>query len=176
MVTNEILNRLLKEEIKKAKDLDLEISDNICSQVKIDKSRTHYGCCKYLKDLQRGIYISKYFLNAPEEEIRTVIMHEVLHTIKNSKGHDYIWCNAASKVLNAYDYMYGEYHLHSHPYSKDRSNYPHTKLEIGTYKYILKCPKCGQLFQKNKMCKMVKYYDSYYHKVCGKEYKLVRIK
>lgn len=176
MVTNETLNRLLQEEIKKAKDLDLEISDNICPQVKIDKSRTHYGCCKYLKDLQRGIYISKYFLNAPKEEIRTVIMHEVLHTIKDSRGHDYIWCNAASKVLNAYDYMAGEYHLNPHPYSRNRDKLEHTSLDINSFKYIFKCPKCGKLFGKNRMCKMVKNYDTHYHIACGKEYKLIRVK
>lgn len=181
MVDNNTLNILLKEEIEKALALGLEL-DTIDPIVGIDRSHSHYGCCKYLKNepYKYKIYITKFFLHAPIDEIRTVIMHEVLHTIKGSRGHDKIWKNAAIKVRKFYDYLGGDYHLCSTPYSQDRRNYPHTQIEEkvdkNTAKYQLKCPKCGYIFYKTRMCSMVKKPNNYWHTTCGKNYRLIRLK
>ena len=185
MVDNITLNNLLKEERERAISLGLEL-DTVDSKVSIDRSHSHYACCKYLsgEPYKYRIFISRYYLNAPIEEIRTVIMHEVLHTIKGSRGHDALWKNAAIMVRKHYNYVAGDYHLCDKPYSRDRRNLEHTQLEkapkqqknTNSYKYELQCVKCGYIFKYKRLSKVVRNCENRYHTRCGVEGKLIRIK
>lgn len=181
MVDNNTLNLLLQEEIERAISLGFNLG-TIDPIIKIDRSHSHYGCCKHLKNskYKYGIYITKYFLHAPIEEIRTVIMHEVLHTIIESRGHDSIWKAATKKVRENYNYVAGDYHLCDTPYASNRRNFEHTKIKEKENheksKYELKCPKCGHIFYRNRMSKIVKNPGNYWHIECGENYRLIRIK
>lgn len=174
MITNERLNKLLIEEIERIKSLNIELEETI-PEVKIINRANFYGINKYKiytkTERVHEIYISKYFLNAPEEEIRTVIAHEVAHSVVGAIGHKSIWQNAVYKLRKSYDYMNADYHLNLHPYSKERNSYPHTDLERKsstttlTKIYKLYCSKCGKEFTYKRKCKAIKYPWRYFHKV-----------
>jgi hypothetical protein len=174
MVTIEELNQLLKEEEDRAVGMGFNLR-TILPKVKLSNSLSFYGRCQCSNNVCQ-IYISKHYLNAPIEEIRAVIMHEVLHTIQNSHGHDAVWRNAAIKAQKNYNYLNGEYHLHSHPMYKGRGLLPHTELE-NTSKpsscYVLECQKCGKKIIRKKACKMTKHPEWFIHQSCGGKIKLI---
>lgn len=66
------------------------------------------------------------------------------------------------------------------PYASNRRNFEHTKIKEKENheksKYELKCPKCGHIFYRNRMSKIVKNPGNYWHIEYGENYRLIRIK
>lgn len=164
----EKLNEMLQEEITKVESYYDLLDINPIIQIK--KRKNSYGEC-HKSNGYATITISSYFLEAREEEIRSTILHEVLHCIKGSRGHDYIWKNAANKMLNLYrndtNYYALDYHLNPNPYSAERSKIKdHFNMPLSNrmeYKYVLRCKECGKKFHYKKKCRTVDYYYKYKH-------------
>lgn len=178
MVTQTDLNRLLQEEFKRAKGLGFELH-KVLPNVEIINSMRSYGVCKFYSDIPEKTYkicISRYFLHAPVEELRTVIMHEVLHLLKSSKGHDELWGMAALRVRKVYNYQAADYHLNPHPYSKERSNCEHTTLggdglnQKERHLYSVICPKCNCIISRTKRTKLIQKPHLYWH--CDEKFRL----
>ncbi len=169
MITVSRLTEMLSEEIVKAKVNGLDLIP-IHPTVKLKNSKTYYGLnCKSRGNSQ--IYISKYYLNAPEEELRSVICHEVCHSVKGSRGHDAIWRRAVMKMRRNYSYACADYHLNPHPYSTDRSECEHTEMAemaSGTRRinYVMVCTGCGCTINRTRMSDFVKHPENYYCRKC----------
>lgn len=169
MISETRLNELLVEEITRAKSVGIDLKP-INRKVKVANLRSSYGCNQWSKGHKDVINISKYYLDAPEEEIRTVICHEVCHSVRDSKGHDAKWRYAIRKMRDAYEYLNADYHLCEHPYGNNgRKDLPHTDLAYRpreaadpatathkAYKYKLTCGGCGKEFFYTRMCKVIK--------------------
>lgn len=166
MVTVARLTEMLSEEIVKARVNGLDLIP-IYPTVKLKNSKTYYGLnCKSRGGSQ--IYISTYYLNAPEEELRTVICHEVCHSVKGSRGHDVIWRRALMKMRRYYNYACADYHLNPHPYSVDRGGCEHTPMATTPRQinYIMVCIGCGNTINRTRMSDFVKHPENYYCTRC----------
>lgn len=164
------LSEILVEEINRAQSIGIELNP-IKPEIQIENRVGCYGSNNGVVRLAL-VYISKYYLHAPEEELRTVICHEVCHSVKGSRGHDGLWREAVRKMRRAYDYLNSDYHLNPHPYSRNRGAFPHTALSYPkkaskTYRYEIKCDKCGATFQYSRMCRVVALSSKYTHNKCG---------
>ncbi len=168
MISEARLNEILLEEINRAKSVGIDLKP-INHKIKIANLRSCYGSNHWSEGHKDVINISKYYLEAPEEEIRTVICHEVCHSTRESNGHDVKWRYAIRKMRSAYNYLNADYHLHEHPYGSDgRSKLPHTNLAYRprktadpaavnhkAYKYKLTCGGCGKEYFYTRMCSVI---------------------
>lgn len=122
--TQNQLNKYLQKEIRKAQFLGLSLY-LINPEVRISKSKSTFGtCCKQTirNNIVCNISLSNFTLNLKKKEIKSILMHEVLHAQINSRGHDKIWRDGCDTVRNNFSYQgYEKYHLHKHPYSKNRA-------------------------------------------------------
>ena len=173
MVTEKRLNEMLAEEIDRAEIGGLEIGE-IVPRIAISRKRSAYGTIVKGASGRYVIYISKFFLTAPEEEIRTVICHEVCHAVKGCMAHNEAWARATRVMRKLYHYMNADYHLNPHPYSRGRATCEHTTIERAV-KYIIVCsnPKCTCKVTRARMCDLVKNINNYRCGRCKSSLKLV---
>ena len=177
MVTIAELNDMLEEEIIRLMVLGFDVEDTDLN-VELCRRQTCYGYNKYNNKrdgrYHHTIFISKYYLDAPKEELRTVLAHEAAHSVHGSMGHDTLWIKAVTALKSAYDYVNAEYHLNAHPYSRNRNNQDHTDLvaaDTVPYKYLFKCEGCGQELKYRRETAFVKNPNRYRCGVCkGKFY------
>lgn len=135
---------------------------------------TDYGENKYcisishiLIDLMyEGKFIKKD-KNQCQGLLNTVI-HELLHTCKNSMDHGKEWKTNAQKVYERYGIIITEKNNY-----RDKGIAEDTYLE--SYKYIIKCSKCGMLYGDMTKANCILNPNDYCCSSCGNE-KLIRIK
>src|SRR5699024_4635554 len=89
---------------------------------------------------------------------KNTIMHEIIHTCNHCFNHGNEWKHISNIVNDCYSF-----------YNIKRCTSPEEKginenIEKKEAKYILRCTKCGKLFYKNRMCKVIKYHELYQHK------------
>lgn len=98
MLTLEDIKTILNEEVQKLHKIG--INPIKVTEVRIIKSRSFYAdACRY----DACIRVSYYYLEAPKEEVRGTLMHELLHMVSSSgKGHGREWKELAVRVNKAY--------------------------------------------------------------------------
>lgn len=156
------VHSLLTEEINKVQVLDDLFIGEIVTQVRFIKGSSSYGKCRMIEDNTYQILLNEDFCKiAPEIEIRAVLMHEILHTLDGSSGHDEVWKNGIKRVLSVYSYDgYEDYHLCPSPYSRTRREYKHTLIPKNE-KYFVSCPKCKRKWGYQRKAKVVKHPEWY---------------
>lgn len=190
MITNKEIEQMIVEEYKKTQELGIWLNFiNPKTEFELTNNNTIYGRI----DINTGfMWLNKDFVeNAPKNEVRAVIAHEVCHLTQESHGHDKEWRKSVRKVLKTYKDTYenGEYHLNEHPYGKKRYFLRHFDFrtncivengiqipihglqrkevirKTSAFKYIVKCPCCGHEFKYKRKGNVVKHPSNY---VCGK--------
>lgn len=105
---------------------------------KIGNSKRNYGLCRNKKNIE----ISMWLLKLDDKEIKNTIIHELLHTLDNTKGHDYRWKYYASVMNKEYGY-----HISRLGNIKDSLKNSNISVEeqekIMDYKYRKTCLSCG---------------------------------
>lgn len=159
----EKVNKLLQVVINEAKSINIPISDNICSNVLINKrAKKRFGACKtriYKNKKHFQIEIGSALNICEDNIIKTVLMHEILHTCENCNNHGKLWKQYAKKVNIYYGYniktssTYEEYGL-SNIEAKE------------TYRYKIRCIKCNNLYYRMRKSSIIKNIDRY-RCVCG---------
>lgn len=98
MVTIDTLWTLISEETEKLHRIG--IKPVRVEYLELVKARSFYADA--WRDIKR-IRVSEYYLEAPIEEIRATIMHELLHMVPSSgNGHGAQWKALAARVNRAY--------------------------------------------------------------------------
>lgn len=123
--TQEQLNRYLQKEIEKAESLGLKLYP-IYPEVIIGQSKTTFGYCSIRQnrsgEVSCKIHLSNFVRKFKKKEIKSILMHEVLHAVIGSKGHNAVWKRNCSLVKENFSYGgYEKYHLHERPYSRNRA-------------------------------------------------------
>lgn len=119
--------------------------------VEIDKkAKTRNGQCRY-KNGNCIIGISDYMFECSDVEIMTTLIHEILHTFKDTKGHDYKWKWYAKKITDNTEYTI----------TRCRYVVGHTTQ----YKYEITCENCGKIYHRHRI-QYDNWYNHYYR--CGK--------
>ena len=102
--TDERINRMLAECIELMKELEVPISDSICPEVRLNGSRSRMATCydrggrKAYTEYDYYIEISGHILQNTEKSLRSVLLHELLHTMPEGYDHRGEWKKWAKYV------------------------------------------------------------------------------
>ena len=98
------INRMLVECIELMKELGVPISDSICPEVRLNGSRSRMATCydrggrKAYTEYDYYIEISGHILQNTEKSLRSVLLHELLHTMPEGYDHRGEWKKWAKDV------------------------------------------------------------------------------
>lgn len=136
-------------------------------EVKISPRAKHrLGVCKYKKDVC-VIEVSKCLFRVDDKEMINVLIHEILHTFKDTDGHNYKWKWYANKISNNTEY-------------KISRTGKTEALTIDDYNYLVTCVKCGNKIKRFRLSK--KSINSLSNKSCycpkcyGRDFKIIDLK
>lgn len=102
--TDERINRMLSECIELMKELGVPISDCICPEVRLNGSRCRMASCydrggrKAYTEYDFYIEMSGHILQNTERSLRSVLIHELLHTMPEGYDHRGEWKKWAKYV------------------------------------------------------------------------------
>lgn len=141
MFKEETKEERLKRLYKNAYDIVIQcIGEDVVKQqarkvddVVIDRAKRRNGECRYIYG-RCVIGISNHMFETNDYEITTTLIHEILHTFKDTRGHDYKWKWYANKINEQTDYNI----------TRCRTIVGHTKQ----YKYEITCENCGHIYRR----------------------------
>lgn len=160
------LNEMLSLGIKMLKAIDIPISESICPEVLLANSHSFFGqCCpkeSTLKCLRPQGYdyyirISCFTLQNSEKSVMNTILHELIHTCKDTHGHDKQWQAYGRRIHETYGYDIRRQ-------GGDKSAQDIKNLSAGRTRrrsflqYRLTCSDCGHSWSYTKAGKVVKSY------------------
>lgn len=140
--------------------LNIPYSKNMEFKVN-NRLRTTWGRCTRRQN-RYTVEISGRVLKegVPLETVKTILIHEILHTCNNCMNHGALWKNYATRVNNTYGYNIKRVN-DSTEYKCD--SYFNAKKE---YKHMLECTKCGAKFYRTRETVVTKN-PSKYRCECG---------
>ena len=172
---NQKLQRLAKESEKELRDIGLGkmIPKNLNFTINYRAKQRLGQCCE-----KRNINISSWLLEIGlDHDIKNTIIHEILHTFKDTIGHKAKWQYYASYVNNRTNYHITRTTSINKIYARANKTIPRREV---SYKYEITCEKCGRVFYRQKMT--TRTFNSFtqgtmVHKSCGgHDFKIVDIK
>ena len=108
--TDERINRMFTECIGLMKELGVPISESICPDVVLTSGHCYLGRCraggdgkKYM-DYDFYIQMSGFALNNSEKCLRTILIHELIHTVPGGQCHTGEWKKWANYVSSKTEY------------------------------------------------------------------------
>lgn len=153
-------NNLLQEVINEAVNINIPVSNNIISNVKINtRATSRFGQCKK----QNGKYlieISQHLTQAEEKHIKETLAHEVLHTCPNCMNHGRQWKLYAMIMNNKYGYEISR--------TGSCENMGITSPKIERANYAIVCNNCGKTTYRQRESKVIKNPERYRCKCGGK--------
>ena len=135
------LKRLAKESEKELRNIGLghKIKKNITYEVNYRAKKRLGQCCN-----KKEINISSWLLEiANDHDIKNTIIHEILHTFDDTKGHKVKWQYYANYVNNRTDYEITRLTNVYRIYNNVGITRP---MEYRPYKWEITCTKCGQVW------------------------------
>lgn len=137
------------------------------------RSKSRRGCCKFKGTCGASVEISEYMLDLPEKEVLTTMIHELLHTFKDSRGHTGNWLRRANFIKNVTGYnvtrvrtIEGEYEIRKNYYEElDKKREAHT--------IIHKCNNCGCEIVRHRETNFTKHPERYRCSQCGGKFQRV---
>ena len=101
--------------------------------------------------------------SAPIKALKNTIIHEILHTCPGCNNHGINWKQRAEKVRNELGFDIQRCG------SADDKGIPESvylKYD-GEPKYKIKCVRCGHIYTRDRMCRLVKYPHNWKCGGCG---------
>lgn len=149
---------LLREVMAQAGALGIPISQNIAPHVRINRrAAMRFGCCRY-EGGRQVIEVALRVAQGPERSCRETLAHEVLHTCWGCRDHGKRWKEYAQRMNETYGY-----HI-----SRTSTDEEMGVAEERSYKYILRCRKCGAEFRRLRASNLTKYPERYRCRCGGK--------
>ena len=172
-IMNDGLNRILKEVIDEARDLDIPVPDNISGKVDVNgRAKKRFGCCKKSEGMFH-IEISKFLLDRlgyGNPKVREVIAHEVLHTCPECYSHGIKWKSYSIEMNRRYGYNIKRVS------SFEEMGLSEMEKEINSnIKYIIKCNKCGKEYPRQRFTCVMKKINAY-RCSCGGKLSIIELK
>lgn len=157
----EELIRICLEEVRAA-----GISPGNIVEWKINRrSKMCWGQCTKKRNGECSIQISSRLLEDDRismKDCKDTIIHEILHSCPECKGHTGKWKEYASIMNERYGYNIKRV---TRGEEKGVENYQSTRtLEP---KYYFRCKVCGSMVVKKRKCKFTRYYKNYICLRCG---------
>ena len=159
------LKRLAEESEKELREIGLgdKLKKNITYEVNKRAKKRLGQCCN-----KKNINISSWLLEIGiDKDIKNTIIHEILHTFDDTKGHDYKWKYYASYVNKRTNYNISRLANVYQIYNNSGRVRP---MEHKHYKWEITCTKCGKVWKWQRLTQ--KGLNDFiegnrYHKRCG---------
>lgn len=118
------------------------------------RAKRRWGQCKY--NTQTGTFfisISSKLLeeDVPDSALYDTLVHEMLHTCEGCLNHGNEWKELADKVNAVYGFNI------KRTTSAEEKGLTSEVYEPMPVKYLIKCPNCGHVYKRRKMCYPVKH-------------------
>ena len=143
---NEKLIRLSKESIRELEEIGLGkmIPKNLHFTINY-KAKKRLGQCVDKRDINITSWLLEIGL---DHDIKNTIIHEILHTFKDTIGHKAKWQYYANYVNNRTDYHITRTTSINKIYEKANKVRPTKEIH---YKWEITCTKCGKVFYRQRM-------------------------
>lgn len=169
------LAHLLDVCIAEAREMGIPISTDI-KEVRINRrAKSRFGCCKIMQTSKRRstkrcyeIEIAAVMAPCGDQEIKTVLLHELLHTCRGCMNHGKRWQAYADALNKKYGYQittcsrYADFGLPA----------PEPKEAVH---YVIVCQQCGMTYMRKRRCKLVENTGLYRCGKCGGTLQLGRV-
>lgn len=159
------LNRLAKESEQELASIGLgdKIKKDISYTINYRAKKRFGQCCN-----KRDINISSWLLEVgTDKDIKDTIIHEILHTFNDTRGHDVKWKYYAEYVNSKTDYnidrLGSKYQVYNHANKIPPQEHKH-------YKWEITCTKCGRVWYWQRLTQKGLegfMHGTRYHKSCG---------
>lgn len=161
----ERLHKLFNESKDEVKKVNIILKENI--SIDLSNAKRRLGVCRNKSHIE----ISNYMFNFQDEEIKNVIIHELLHTLDDTHGHDYRWKKYA-KIINDNYKQYNITRLGS--VTEMCQNNSLEIHEVLQFKYKIVCENCNKTLYRNRLSDYQKRYIKRVYKCtdCNSEVKL----
>lgn len=103
---------------------------------------------KYARYKKHKIEISTWVMQLDENIIKNTIIHELIHCIPNCNNHGKEFKKYANYINTKLGYTIKTTGNKKEDYEKSNIQYQ----EDTTYKYKIKCQKCGQIYYRKRKC------------------------
>jgi predicted SprT family Zn-dependent metalloprotease len=160
---NTIYNKAV--EMVLAANIPLE-PERITKVVLNTRAKKRWGQCRRLPNGNCEININADLVEQSTDGTLNTIIHELLHTLKDTKGHDSNW-NRYARIINN---KYGIDIKRTSSADEKGVKRNITKVE---YKYILQCNHCNQKIKRQKKSKIVNHPEWFKCGLCGGSFKRV---
>lgn len=154
------LEKLMKEAMKELHNIDIYPAENIIGIKSNRRAKRRLGCCKKIMingKIGYEIEISTMLENEDDKRIKEIIHHELLHTCKGCLNHGQKWKALAAEVNKAYGYNI------TTTARSEEINLANPR----SYKYMIRCKKCGTTSYRMKKSKVVSHPENYRCSKCG---------
>lgn len=154
------LMQLVNECKKELDEIDIEYR-TVRNWTVNKRAKCRWGLCKKISEGVFDISISEKLLADEVDDIaaKNTIIHELLHTVKGSKGHKALWKAMADRV-NRY---YPQYRIKRCTSNEEKGiEIEHTPT---AYKYKIRCKECGAISYRRRKSNVVQNIEKYR---CGK--------
>ena len=160
------LNKIFMECLEEVKNAGIEPGKIVRVSIN-NRMVKKWGQCKR-NNGQYYIEISSLFLDEKNsiDGLKNTIIHEILHTCKNSFDHKQKWKEYA-KIMNL---KYG-YNIKRTSTAEEKGI---MKESLPEAKYQLICEKCGHIYNHYRMCKAIKNPEYYGCGICNGNLKRIK--
>lgn len=145
------LDELLALVVGQARAVGIPVSSKIDPKVRVNRrARTRFGCCVQ-KNGRYYIEIAEQLLDAKEQAVRQVLVHEVLHSCRGCANHGLKWKDYAARMNEAYGYDVTRTDTFEKLGIPDRR----------PVKYLVECQSCGKQIPRMKRSPLVEHPERY---------------
>lgn len=130
------------------------------------RAKRCWGQCRHLPNGKYEININADLVNQSEDGTLNTVIHELLHTLKDTRKHDTNWNRYASIIYNKYG-------IDIKRTSTSDEKGVERVITKPEYKYILQCNHCNQTIKRQKKSKIVDHPEWFKCGLCGGSFKRV---
>lgn len=134
------------------------------------RAKSRWGLCTHHPDGTHSISISSRLLEdgIADNGAKNTIIHELLHTVKGTKGHGAEWKRLAEIVNNAYGY-----NIKRCSSSAEKGVEPITDKMPQIVKHRFVCKDCGKVYDRMRESNFTKNWENYRCGHCNGKFKKV---
>jgi predicted SprT family Zn-dependent metalloprotease len=167
---NKRVLELFKVSLKELSQIGIEPAGEIKSITVNKRPRKRLGACKIAGKGRRPEYeieISFICRDLDDDQLKQVIIHEILHTCYDSMNHGATWKSNAEKVKSQLGY-----HISTTADLKGLG----INEEQRKYRYVVQCLSCGQTMGRMRKSRVVKHPQYYRCSKCGGRLTVTEVK
>ncbi len=156
------LEQLVAECQAEMKSIGIQIGTVLEWEVN-SRAKNRWGQCKQIQPGSYTISISSQLLqdDVSDVAVKETVIHELLHTVKGCHGHTGRWKQLAAKVNR----LLPQYTIKRCSSSEEKGI--QCAPQAVTYRYKLRCVRCGQEILRQKASSLVTHPERYRCAKCG---------